>query len=183
MMYNLFPLLLCLCVSSGFLAGQIFSDYWSTQASISPQDTSMRDIYQKNFKILEGLSHDGKIINLSKLKAPVVILNFWADWCIPCLEEFPSLVELRKRYRDDQVYILGISESENQKKVQKIYEKYHLNFPSILSGQKWIDKYNIQNFPFSIIYIKGDVMLAKEGKKDFLNQKLLDKIAKFFPQK
>lgn len=184
MVRNFFPLLICLFVFSGFLAIQVAADYWRAQVSINFRNIAAekKDLYKKNFKMVKGLDHDGKMIDLSKIKAPVVILNFWADWCVPCLEEFPSLVKLRKRYREDQVYILGISESGDQKKVRSVYKKYWLNFPSILGGEKWIESYNVKNFPFSVMYLKNEV-IALEGKKDFLSQKLLNKIDKFLPQK
>ena len=56
---------------------------------------------------LPDLSGSGTI-SLERYKGKVVILNFWASWCVPCKEENPALVEVWERYRDTDVILLGI---------------------------------------------------------------------------
>lgn len=56
---------------------------------------------------LADLSGNGSI-SLSQYKGKIVVLNFWASWCVPCKEENPALTELWERYRGTDVVLLGI---------------------------------------------------------------------------
>lgn len=51
---------------------------------------------------------DGSTISLEQYKGKIVVLNFWASWCIPCKEENPALTEVWERYRSADVVLLGI---------------------------------------------------------------------------
>jgi cytochrome c biogenesis protein CcmG/thiol:disulfide interchange protein DsbE len=48
-------------------------------------------------------------ISLSDLRGKLVVLNFWATWCAPCVEEMPSLVQLQQRMKDKGVTVLAVS--------------------------------------------------------------------------
>jgi peroxiredoxin len=56
---------------------------------------------------LEDLS--GNTVSLSTSKGHVVLLDFWATWCAPCLMSIPELVDLQKKYRDQGLEVIGIS--------------------------------------------------------------------------
>ena len=176
-MHRLIPTCFIIMVFSAFLVAQITFDKLNIGATLSRQEDQLTTLYHNNLRLLKDMAFDGTEIDLSRIKAPIVILNFWASWCIPCLEEFPSLVELRKRYPENQVYILGInSDSEDmEKNVKKIYQKYKLNFPSILDKNGWTEKFKINTIPVSIIYM-GDEVIISEVAKDFTDKKFLKKI-------
>ena len=54
--------------------------------------------------------HDSdRSVTLSQLKGQVVVLNFWATWCAPCVEEVPSLVEMQQRMKSKGVTVLAVS--------------------------------------------------------------------------
>lgn len=61
----------------------------------------------------------------------IVVLNFWATWCVPCRAEMPMLVELQKKYAARGVQVIGASadDSDKQKEVEKFARKMKLNFP------------------------------------------------------
>ena len=173
-MHRLFPACLVLMVFTAFLVAQVVLDKWDTKATLSSGQQRKTTLYKDNLRSLKGLSFDGKEIDLSKNRAPVVILNFWASWCAPCLEEFPSLVQLRKKYGEDKVLIVGINDDmeDINKSVAKIYREYRLNFPSIVPGNPWIQKFKIKSIPISIIYL-GDEVMVSEGAQDFMDSKFL----------
>ena len=52
-------------------------------------------------------------VTLSDLRGKVVVLNFWATYCVPCIEETPSLVQLQRRFKDKGVVVLGVSWDED----------------------------------------------------------------------
>lgn len=57
--------------------------------------------------LLEDLA--GKAVSLSASKGSVVLLDFWATWCPPCLMSIPELVDLQKKYMDKGLVVIGIS--------------------------------------------------------------------------
>ena len=181
-MHRLIPTCFAIMVFSAFLVAQIVFDKLNISATPHKEDPLIA-LYWNNLKHLKDRAWDGTEIDLSRVKAPIVILNFWASWCLPCLKEFPSLVELKKRYPKDQVYILGInSDSEDmEKNMRKIYQRYQLNFPSILDKNGWTEKFRVNTIPFSIIYM-GDEVLISDGAKDFMDKKFLRKIENVLKQ-
>ena len=67
-----------------------------------------------------ALDLDGKPAHLSSLRGKVVVLNFWASWCGPCVEETPSLINLQQRIASRNGVVLGVSTDEDQ----AVYEKF-----------------------------------------------------------
>lgn len=163
---------------TGFLAGQVFFNRIQLTASPLSKEKSKASFYEAQLKKLQGKTSDGTEIKASDIKAPVVILNFWASWCVPCLQEFPSLVALQKQFGKKKVFVLGInSDEENVKKnINKIYKKYNLNFPSILDEGKISSLFNINNLPASLIFIDGKLHKTHIGVTDFMEKELVTKI-------
>ena len=118
-------------------------------------------------------------LDLKKEKAPIVILNFWASWCKPCLEEFDSLTKLRAKYPSDQLQIVAINTDVEKQKIEitKIIKKYNLNF-SIVADQegKIINDYMVEEIPISIIFNKGKVFQVSRGQKDFYSEEVFENI-------
>ena len=74
---------------------------------------------------------------LSDYRGKVVLLNFWATWCPPCLKEIPDFVDLYRELEADGLVILGISLDANPQRVLPGFiAKYKINYPILISGQK-----------------------------------------------
>lgn len=129
--------------------------------------------YEKLFKTLEMETLAHKKIKLSELTAPIVIVSFWASWCIPCLEEVPSLIKLGEKYHKNELAIVAINtDEENQfQNIAKIQKK--LSIPNsflIVPDKKFkiADSYKFSAIPVSIIFKKGKVIKFSNGPVDFL---------------
>lgn len=60
---------------------------------------------------------DGKPVKLSDYRGKIVIVNFWASWCNPCVEEFPSMIKLISQFSND-VVVFAVSEDDNREDIQ-----------------------------------------------------------------
>jgi DsbE subfamily thiol:disulfide oxidoreductase len=83
--------------------------------------------------VLPDLS--GKVVRMDDLRGKVVLLNLWATWCPPCVEEMPTLEELSKKMVGHDFVLLAISEDERSEKVGPWVEKRGLTFPVLLDAQ------------------------------------------------
>jgi peroxiredoxin len=93
---------------------------------------------------LENL--DGGKTRLSDLRGRVVVVNFWATWCIPCIEEMPMFESYSGRY--PQFTLLGIDEQESKEKVNEHIEKMGITYPILLDyNAKVNDSYKVFILP------------------------------------
>lgn len=78
----------------------------------------------------------GQTVRLSDLKGKVVLLNFWATWCVPCAAEVPELVKWQTEHSDKGLQIIGITyPPTNASAVRRFARKNKMNYP-ILFGTK-----------------------------------------------
>jgi thiol-disulfide isomerase/thioredoxin len=174
-MKKFFPLLVTIIAFSGFLAGQIFFEMLNTQAGSLGKSKEKYGLYENNLKMIRLKTIDGKKLELSKAKDKIVILNFWASWCTPCLKEFPSLVNLRNKYGKDKLEIIGINsdDDEQMKSIKKIKKEYNLNFDIVADKNSEISsKFHITEIPYSIIFKNGRVIDTAHGETDFTSSNI-----------
>jgi cytochrome c biogenesis protein CcmG, thiol:disulfide interchange protein DsbE len=75
---------------------------------------------------------DGGQLRLSSYRGKVVLLDFWATWCVPCREETPHFVELQKKYGDRGLQIIGISMDDSPDPVHPFSQQFHINYPIVM---------------------------------------------------
>ncbi len=114
-----------------------------------------------------------------KDKYPIVIVNFWASWCTPCLKEFKGLNQLISKYGKDKIFVVGINQdTENPlKEIAAMEKKFDLQFESISdASNRYQNQFGINALPTTIIFSKGKVIYANYEYTDFLEKSLLAKI-------
>jgi peroxiredoxin len=95
---------------------------------------------------------DGKDVSLSAYSGKLLLLNFWATWCLPCKVEIPGLIDLYNRYRRDGLEILGIAVDEPASTVAPYASAIKMNYPVLLEvGHEVHEAFNIPGLPSTII--------------------------------
>lgn len=120
----------------------------------------------KNFSLPMA---DGTKIELKKLKGKVVIVNFWATWCGPCVREIPDLMELYNQYKDKGLEIVGISiDQKGWAVVQPFVKKNGMEYPVVLATPQFAGEYgDINVIPTTYIVDKnGNVVERFIGARD-----------------
>lgn len=100
---------------------------------VSINDVPMKDSAARPTKPIMEMSwtgFDGSISKLRDLRGKAVILDFWATYCPPCIEEIPHLKALREKYGDDLVVIgLHVGGEEDRPKVPEFVERLKIDYP------------------------------------------------------
>ena len=68
-----------------------------------------------------------RTVKLSDYRGQVVVLNFWASWCPPCVEETPSLVQMQQRMKDKGIVVLSVSEDVDESAYRRFLKTYNMN--------------------------------------------------------
>jgi thiol-disulfide isomerase/thioredoxin len=146
--------------------------------SFSPSEKSENDretLQDYNWNLLQLNSEE---INFSQSEGKVVIVNFWATWCPPCVAEMPSFQKLYDDYGDKVAFYFVTS--EKPEKIEKFMEKNGYTLPifrQIFDAPKELQS---QVLPTSYLISKsGEIIIDEEGASDWNSskiRKLLDKL-------
>lgn len=127
---------------------------------------------------LPGL--DGKQYRLSEYRGKVVIVNFWATWCPPCIAEMPTLQEAWNRLQGANFAILAVNLGEDAETIQRFLDRFEpeLKFPILMaSDQSIMEAWKIQALPMSYIIDKtGRLTYIELGPRDFSHEHVISKL-------
>jgi len=98
---------------------------------------------------------------LKQLSGKVVVVNFWATWCPPCRKEMPDLETLYKRFKNQGLVILAISD-EDPGKVKPFVEREKVSYPILLDpGRKVNELFEVEGIPKSFVYDRAGNLVAQ----------------------
>jgi len=103
-----------------------------------------------------------RTVSLNQLRGQVVVLNFWASWCAPCIAELPSMMEMQDRMRNRGVTVLGISIDVDGDAYHRFIQKRNVNFLTVRDpDQKVAGMYGTSVWPESYIIDREGMMRRK----------------------
>jgi thiol-disulfide isomerase/thioredoxin len=120
---------------------------------------------------LELQDINGKTYALEDYRGKVVVLNFWATWCPPCVEEIPSLGRLQKAFSKDDLHVLSVDIGESKDDIATFLQKVPADFPVLLNPDgSTVKQWKIVAFPTTFIINRdGIIELAYFGGLEWDN--------------
>ena len=121
--------------------------------------------------------YNGSNTNLNKLNGNWIVINYWADWCAPCIKEIPELNEFADDNKDIFVFTFNFDQLD-QEDLEPIAKKFNIQVPSLITHPR--DIWGIQTPPAVpatfFINPNGELVLSlfRPQTKDALNNILLD---------
>lgn len=126
-------------------------------AGCSRRATPGRPVPDFHLRLLDGAS-----VSLASYRGRVLVLNFWASFCVPCVQETPALNALAQKFPAHRVVVLGVSIDQDPVAYQTFLSRYHISFPTALDpSEDLMHRYGTQLIPETYI-IGPDGRLARK---------------------
>lgn len=103
---------------------------------------------------------DGSEIDVQKMNGKVVLLDFWASWCGPCIASLPEVIEVYQRHHPKGLEILGINLDQKREAMDAAIEKFQIPWRQYFDGRGWANRYAME---FGINAIPSMWLVDKRG--------------------
>ena len=142
------------------------SDDANIEKAVEKLDGAIRQLKLVGNPIdIEGTLVDGNKFDWSKYKGKVVLVDFWATWCKPCVAELPNVKEVYEKYHDQGFDVVGISLDDDREALEAFLEKEHIRWPTLFSSDP---KAAGGDHPMATLYgvssIPTTILVDRQGK-------------------
>ena len=162
----------------------IFAIFFFTQQLLSETNYLKNIVVHKeplDIKELKFKDFNLNDVDLINKKGNIMILNFWATWCVPCKKEMPSLEELSKLYSEISIYPINL-EKPNKEKTKNFFDSLNIKTLNIYFDPKFklVKSFNMRGVPTSILIDKNGKEFARIiGEIDFLEESFISFLKKY----
>lgn len=116
----------------------------------------------------------GKEIDVSKMGDKVILVDFWATWCGPCIAEMPNVIAAYNKYKDQGFEIIGISLDEDIEAVKGYASQNNMTWPQYADGKGWenelAQRFGIHSIPATFLVGKGGEIVASNLRGPALDE-------------
>lgn len=133
---------------------------WSMRETVANEGDSA-----PSFRIT---TDSGQVVTPTQFGGKVLVLNFWATWCAPCVSEIPSLDELQKQLKADGAVVVAVSIDKNDKKYRDFLNRFHVTFDTARDPAADISSsYGTFQVPETYIIKDGKVVRKLIGEQNW----------------
>lgn len=147
------------------------ADAAQSSSSAEPQREQAPDFFLRDM--------DGNPVQLSAHRGKVVILTFWASWCVPCKAELASLNTLQKKYREKGLVVLAVSIDRTRDAAGSYLAKNPVVYPALHDEQALVSRkvYRVFGVPATfVIDRKGAIASKRYGEPDWMKPEIVDEM-------
>ncbi len=124
---------------------------------------------------------DGSEVDIASMTGRVVLVDFWATWCMPCIQTMPGLKSLYSEFRDRGFEIIGISLDEEREKLEEYLAREHITWPQYFDGEGWYSemasRFGIRAIPATFLVDAGGRVVAVDASGEKLRALIADMLA------
>jgi thiosulfate/3-mercaptopyruvate sulfurtransferase len=112
---------------------------------------------------------NGAAVRTADYQGKVVLVNFWAAWCVPCADEIPQFIALQKKYQDQGLQVIGISVEDDLGELRDFCHKHRVNYPVVPSDLRIADAFGgVLGLPTTFVIGRDSRIHGKhDGATDF----------------
>jgi thiol-disulfide isomerase/thioredoxin len=177
---KIFPVIIFMSLFLIGLVAQMMLSGIETKADRVAEQKKTESLIEKTFRTSEFITTKGNKYNYKTVKEDVVLLNFWASWCFPCMKEFETLTKFVNKY-SGKVKVIGINNDTEDdtgtpvQKISKVEKKKKLNFESVFDKASAITtKFNLSVIPATYVFYKGKYVYHTNEEVDFTSKKFTE---------
>jgi peroxiredoxin len=128
-----------------------------------------------NFSIV---TESGRMVTRSDFGGKLLVLNFWASWCPPCIDELPSLNQFAQQYKDQGVVVIGISNDKNESLYKRFLTQRHVAFDTARDPEADISaSYGTFQIPETYLIDRNGKVLEKViSNQDWMDPQFLARV-------
>jgi len=114
-------------------------------------------------------------VKLSDLKGKVVLLDFWATWCPPCRVEVPNLLEIYRKFKDEDFVLISVSLDRDLTAARKFVKDKEMDWVHIIdweAGREIATLYQVEYIPSTFVINRKGKIEARQLRGDELKEKI-----------
>ncbi|HTN74723.1 MAG TPA: TlpA disulfide reductase family protein, partial [Pirellulaceae bacterium] len=131
---------------------------------------------------LSGLLLDGQPLDVAALQGKIVLIDFWATWCDPCLAEIPNIKACYEKYHDKGFEVIGYNLDKDRADVDRFFANQKLPWPTVVSDAKGKDGFTsplaefcgVKSIPFLVLLDGEGKVIALHTRGERLEKKLAE---------
>lgn len=140
----------------------------ASMALAAAREASPLERVERPLPEFDHVDLEGRHWTPESLAGKVWIINLWASWCPPCVEEMPSMNAAREQLDPAQVGMLALNAGESRETIEAFLEKLSLDFPVLLGDSEVMSKLSVQGLPTTVVVNRqGMVVYEAIGPRDW----------------